>query len=299
MAFTIKIYERNEYIYRLLRKRLLDFCPDAYIVNPYYDSDDSDDRFSNYTRVLYDPYDTNEKDINSYEASPLRRTEDGGIIDCAKLITFLRPDQTTSPFSRQLTGSLSAVIPFVYSDVRDRFIKDLSSHLSGADYNIRLDFTSRLRAINNKPSGFNMTSLLEACRSKKFVPEDILKYCNMDDLGFLTPGCSKGYDDVYDLGIGRSITLMDHAANLAHSTARFVNVIAVTEGFKTKELPELLCNCDRVFVLLPGRSTAEEIGAKDLISILTKALGQERIDVRYAEDILSVEDHPGNGRLAV
>ena len=256
MAFTIKIYERDEYIYRHLRKRLLDFCPDAYIVNPYFDKDDSDDRFSNYTRVLYEPSDVNENDIYPFEASPLRRTEDGGIIDCARLIRFLTPAQNTTAFNEQRTGSLSAVIPFVYSDVRDRFIKDLSASLSESEYNIRLDFTSKLRAVCNMPSDSNMTSLLEACRSRKFAPEDILKYCNMDNLGFLTPGCCKGYDDVYDLGIGRSITLMDHAANLVHSKGRFVNVLAITEGFKTKELPELLCNCDKVYILLPGRSTA-------------------------------------------
>ena len=34
MAFTIRIYETNEYIYSLLKKRLGSFYPDAYIVNP-------------------------------------------------------------------------------------------------------------------------------------------------------------------------------------------------------------------------------------------------------------------------
>ena len=62
-----------------------------------------------------------------------------------------------------------------------------------------------------------MTSLLEACRSKKFEPEDILKYCNMDDSGFLTPGSCRNNDDVYDIGVSRSMTLMNHAADLAHS----------------------------------------------------------------------------------
>ena len=52
MAFTIKIYEKNEYLYSLLKKRLISFYPDAYIVNPYLDRQDYADRFSTYTLVV-------------------------------------------------------------------------------------------------------------------------------------------------------------------------------------------------------------------------------------------------------
>ena len=147
MAFTIRIYETNEYIYSLLKKRLGSFYPDAYIVNPCLERQDEDDRFSDFTKVIYDPACINKDDIPSTAASPIRLTEDGGIIDCSRLISMLLPRADVPSVNQPLTGTLTAVIPFVYSDVRDRFIFDLESGLSEADYNIRLDFTSRLRAL--------------------------------------------------------------------------------------------------------------------------------------------------------
>lgn len=296
MAFTIKIYEKNEYIYSLLKKRLSCFYPDAYIVDPYFDEQDYEDRFSDFTRVIYDPKDLNEDEASAIASSPIKLTEDGGIIDCARLISMLRPTDDAPLIAKPLTGTLTAVIPFVYSDVRDNFIRDLSSGFPDSDMNIRLDFTSKLRSSWHSRSGCNMTSLLEACRSKKFVPEDILKYCNMNDSGFLTPGSTANYDDVNDLGINRSITLMHHAASLAHSDLRSINVLSVIEGFRTKDLPELLAECDKAIILLPARSAIEDLGSKDLISMLTKTLGRERIEVYYAEE-LSLRDKNGNNLI--
>ena len=285
MAFTIKIYEKNEYISGLLKKRLKSFFPDAYIVNPYFDDQDQETRFSDYERVLYDPKDISKEELSSFSVSPIRLTEDGGIIDCARFIPMIRKNAESPSFPAPVTGSLTAVIPFVYSDVRDRYICNLEHDLSGADFNIRLDFTSKIRSVWRSPAGSNMTSLLEACRSKKFEPEDILKYCNMDDSGFLTPGSCMNNDDVYDIGVSRSMTLMNHAANLAHSNRRFVNVVAVVEGFRSNDLPELLSSCDHVTILLPAINAGEDIGSKDLIAQLTKALGRERISVFYSDDI--------------
>lgn len=302
MAFTIKIYEKNEYLYTLLKKRLISFYPDAYIVNPYLDQQDYIDRFSTHTRVIYDPADINISDIPHTTTSPIRLTEDSGIIDCSRLIQMLKREEESPVGIRPVSGSMYAVLPFVYSDQRERFISSLATELSGADFNIRLDFTSKLRAMWKGSVRSNMTSLLEACRSRKFVPEDILKYCNMDDYGFLTPGSTTNYDDIYDAGIERSKILLNHAADLAHSKTRFVNVLAVIEGFRTKDLPELLCSCDKVSILLPAESTEEDIGAKDLIAMLTQTLGKERVSVNYANMPSGTEsdtDTLDNRRLVV
>lgn len=284
MAFTIKIYEKNEYLFTLLRKRLSSFFPDAYIIDPYYETGDQDYRFSEYEKVLYDPRDIKKEDIVSL-SPPLRLTDDGGIIDCASFLPFIRQSIESPSFLRPATGTVTAVLPFVYSDVRDRFISNLGTDLTGADFNIRLDFTSRLRSLCRRSAGSNMTSLLDACRSRKFTPEDILKYCNMDDSGFLTPGATSNNDDVYDLGITRSITLMNLASDLAHSKTRFVNVVAVIEGFRTKDLPDLLSSTDNVILLMPAKDAGEDIGAKDLIELLTRTLGSERVSVTYAENL--------------
>jgi hypothetical protein len=284
MAFTIKIYEKNEYLFRLLKKRLSSFFPDAYILDPYYETGDQEDRFSEYEKVLYDPRDIKKEDIVSL-SPPLRLTDDGGIIDCASFLPFIRQSIESPSYLRPATGTVTAVLPFVYSDVRDRFISDLGTELTGADFNIRLDFTSKIRALCRRSAGSNMTALLDACRSRKFAPEDILKYCNMDDSGFLTPGSTKNNDDVYDLGITRSITLMNLASDLAHSKTRFVNVIAVIEGFRTNDLPDLLSSTDKVILLMPAKDAGEDIGAKDLIELLSRTLGSERVSVTYAEDL--------------
>ena len=284
MAFTIKIYEKDEHLFSLLKRRLSSFFPDAYIIDPYLDDTDRENRFSTFTRVLYDPKDIKAEDISQISTSPLRLTEDSGIIDCSRLIRLLCSDEGTQIVRMPLSGSMYAVLPFVYADQRDRFICDLSTDLSGAGQNIRLDFTSKFRALWRAASGSNMTALLEACRSKKFKPEDILKYCNLDDAGFLTPGCTKDYDDVFDLGLERSITLMHHAASLAHSKTSHINVLSVIEGFKTRDLPELLSCCDKVILLFPPEHIADEMGANDLIELLSKSLGKERISVYYANE---------------
>ena len=285
MAFTVRIYEKDEYVYLLLKKRLSCFYPDAYIVNPFFDEQNYEDRFSDFTRVIYDPKDISKEEASANLSSPIRLTEDGGIIDCARLISMLRPTEELPSFTKQITGSVTAVIPFVCSDSMDSFIRELSSRLPDADFNIRLDFTSKLRSSWHSRSGCNMTSLLEACRSRKFVPEDILKYCNMDDSGFLTPGSTANYDDVNDLGLNRSVTLMRHAAALVHSRTRAVNALAVLEGFRTKDLPDLLSECDKTYILLPAKNAVEDLGSKDLITMLMKSLGHERIEVYYTQDL--------------
>lgn len=284
MAFTIKIYDKDEYIYQLLKRRLSNFFPDAYIVNPYFDSLEDDDRFSDYTKVLYNPKAISDEDINLHAASPIRLTEDGGLIDCARFVPMLRNNSFATPFLSPVTGTVTAVLPFVYSNERDRFILDLEKELTGADFNVRLDFTSKIRALWRQSAGSNMTSLLEACKSKKFAPEDILKYCNMDDSGFLTPGSTTNNDDVYDMGLTRSVTLMHHATNLVHRNNKLINVLAVVEGFRSVDLPDLLSGCDMVTILLPARNAGEDIGAQDLITLLKKTLGQERVSVRYINE---------------
>ena len=97
-------------------------------------------------------------------------------------------------------------------------------------------------------------------------------------------------------------TLITHAADLAHSKTQLINVLAVIEGFRTKDLPELLCSCDKVTILLPAKSAEEDIGAQDLVSMLTKTLGQERVSVVYIRDSSgsdNIEDPLDNRRLVV
>ena len=79
---------------------------------------------------------------------------------------------------------------------------------------------------------------------------------------------------------------MNLAADLAHSDKRFINVLAVIEGFRSKDLPEMLCSCDKAYILLPERDSGEDLGSRELVSNLTRTLGHERIEVLYAEDTI-------------
>ena len=107
----------------------------------------------------------------------------------------------------------------------------------------------------------------------------------MDELGFLTPGSCRNNDDVYDFGVARVAALINHAAALAHSKTSFINVLTVMEGFRSADLPELLSGLDKVFILLPAKNAGEDLGARELITSLTKTLGRERVSVYYAEDL--------------
>ena len=302
MAFTIKIYEKDKYMYALMKARLGTIYPEAYITNPYLESrsDTDGDMFGEFTKVLYNPrqfgeefdpfpHDSTLKSLKDCLDRPVPVLDQNGIVDCRKICNALgiNSDQdkisnTTDPGK----GRIEALIPFVYISDRENYIRNNYQDLTDADLSLRLDFTSRLRAPDNEGSEFlagNMTGLLEACSSRKFDPNDIFKYCSRDSMGYLTPGSSKGDDDVYDIGSTRCRILLDKCRQLITDGKRKINVLAVAEGFRSAELPVLVSDCDRVTILFSGKNRNEETAASGLITSISRALTHGTIVTDYAD----------------
>ena len=102
-------------------------------------------------------------------------------------------------------------------------------------------------------------------------------------MGFLTPGASKGDDDVYDLGSARCRILLDKCRSLISDDTRKINVLAVAEGFRTAELPILVSDCDKVTILFSGKEKNEEAAAANLITSISRSLTHGIITTDYAD----------------
>lgn len=292
MAFSIKIYEKDKYMYALMKARIGILYPEAYITDPYLEnrSDTDGDMFGEFTKVLYNPEQFGEdfgieppreamQSLKDCLDRPVPTTDPEGIIDCKRICSALgiQPSQSKEPAEETKTagGRIEVLIPFVYISDREKYIRKNYRDLTDADLSIRLDFTSRIRAPEDEDAEIlagNMTGLLDSCVSRRFEPDDILKYCSRDSMGFLTPGTSKGDDDVYDVGSTRCRILLDKCRQLVSDENRRINVLAVAEGFRSAELPMLVADCDKVTFLFSGKDRSEEIAASSLISTISQSL---------------------------
>lgn len=304
MAFSIKIYEKDKYMFALMKARLSALYPEAYITDPYLESDKNSDgdMFGEYTKVLFNPKQFGEdfgleaiqeqtiRTIEEHIGKPVPTIDKDGIVDCKKIVSALGLDSLHDSGSGTVAadtgkGRIEVLIPFVYINDRENYIRNNYHELTDADLSLRLDFTSRLRAAEEEGPEFmagNMTGLLEACASRKFDPNDIFKYCSRDSMGFLTPGTSKGDDDVYDIGSTRCRILLDRCRQLISDGTRRINVLAIAEGFRTAELPVLVSDCDKVTILFSGKSRNEELQAAGLISSISRSLTHGIIETDYA-----------------
>ena len=293
MAFSIKIYEKDKYMYSLMKARLGVLYPEAYITDPYLESgsDTDGDMFGEFTKILYNPEQFGKEfghDPVSDEMQPLKECMDrpipttgpDGLVDCRNICSALgiEPSRGRDDHEGQKTsekGRLEVLIPFVYIADRENYIKNNYSDMTDADLSLRLDFTSRYRAPGDDGAGIlagNMTGLLEDCISRRFEPDDILKYCSRNGMGFLTPGTVKGEDDVYDIGSTRCRILLDKCRKLVSDETRKINVLVIAEGFRSSELPMLVSDCDKVTVLFSGKDFNEETAASNLISSISRSL---------------------------
>ena len=304
MAFSIKIYEKDKYVYALMKARIGSLYPEAYITDPYLEerTDTDGDMFGEFTKVLYNPkqfgedfgLEPPEEAIRSLQECldrPVPTLDPDGLVNCRNVCKALGidPSQEGDPHliaEASSRGRLEVLIPFVYISDRENYIKNNYGDMTDADLSLRLDFTSRLRVPEDDGAGIssgNMTGLLEACVSRRFEPDDVLKYCSRNGMGFLTPGTTKGDDDVYDLGSAKCRILLDKCRQLVSDENRKINVLAIAEGFRSAELPLLVSECDKVTVLFSGRDRNEETAASGLISSISKALTHGEVVLDYAD----------------
>ena len=293
MAFSIKIYEKDKYMYKLMKARLGALYPEAYITDPYLESASGTDgdMFGEFTKILYNPGQFGKEFGQSSvldEMQPLKEcldrpiptTDPDGLIDCRNICSALgiEPSHSRDTYGNPKTsekGRLEVLIPFVYISDRENYIKNTYSDMTDADLSLRLDFTSRYRAPEDDGAGIlagNMTGLLEDCISRRFEPDDIFKYCSRNGMGFLTPGTVRGEDDVYDIGSTRCRILLDKCRELVSDETRKINVLAIAEGFRSSELPMLVSDCDKVTILFSGKDFNEETAASNLITSISRSL---------------------------
>ena len=178
MAFTIKVFEKDEYLFSLLKMRLETMFPDAYIINAVEDPGRSDcTDFSEFTKIIYDPRNIDMSDFK--DAVPI--FDERGVIDCRKiadrlgLITSLRKNADTINIR---SGLAVALIPYVYMEDREALIdRLLAERVFMSDNALRIDLMGRMRVPGPESAGIRpggMTKLIELAGKKNFKPEDIL-----------------------------------------------------------------------------------------------------------------------------
>ena len=295
MAFTIKVFEKDDYLFSLLKMRLETMFPDAYIINAIEDPGRSDCLdFSEFTKIIYDPRNIDMSDFK--DAVPI--FDERGVIDCRKiadrlgLITSLRKNADTISIR---SGVSVALIPYVYMDDREALIdRLLAERVFMSDNALRIDLMGKMRVPGPESGGIRpggMTRLIELAGKKSFRPEDILSCCNMDKKGFLTPGATSGEDDVYDAGLTVIRRIVSSSVTLTRNTSPTTDALVIFEGFRSGELTELVSGFDEVILLLPSRNSREDLGTRKLVSGIEQALTGGRLTVRYADDISSGEDY--------
>lgn len=293
MAFTIKVFEKDQYIFSLLKTRLETMFPDAYIVNAIECPGQYDCvNFSEFTKIIYDPRNIDMRDFR--DAIPL--CDGSGVIDCSKIAEDLGLNsvlrKTANPI--KTTGISVALVPFVYMQDREALIDTMTAdRIFTSDCIVRLDLMGKMRVPSPESSGVRpggMTKLLQQASKKNFKPEDILSFCSMDKNGFMTPGATSGEDDVYDAGLPVIKKITEASISLTRQSSPSASVLDVFEGFKTGELTELVSDFDEVLLLLPSRIGQESLGIKGLTAGIEKSLTSGKLIIRYAEDISSGED---------
>lgn len=289
MAFTIRIFEKDEYIYSLLKYRLGVIYPDAYIVNPMTgDNQDISGGISDHTITFYDQRYISAEDIGEDTAFPL--VDPSGTINCRKLISSVDGASKDGRLITRLSdkGMLTALIPFVPLDVREDYITRFKAdEMPGTTHAIRLDYTDGLRSSPESISGVkgNMTELLQAATSRKFMPEDILNYCALDNTGFLTPGMCSGTDDILDTDPNVLIRLADSLSRLVHIRENSISALLVIEGIRSSTISRITASCDRAVILCPKIRSDSYKELKDTIerNMLSGTADIIRID-SYRED---------------
>ena len=145
MAFGIKIFEKDEYLFTLLRQRLGFFFPEAYIMR--FSEPDSQDaarveaeRFCEFEKTLFDQRQFIAEDTGDPEAIEL--FDDNGVIDCQRLSRAIGPGIRITPVNLTGTGNgtLTVLLSFVYKEEREAYIRRLRTPYE-YDIPLRLDFT--------------------------------------------------------------------------------------------------------------------------------------------------------------
>ena len=292
MTFGILVYEKDEYLYTLIKERLASKFPTAYIERAGQTVSDSF-KLIKQIHVLYDNRQYNAPP-DSPASVPVPLFSDDGkghsIIDMRVISKAISGNLITDGSREHCTGTdrdrLRLLISYAYIDERETFIR----HAVGPDsfdclHPIRIDLMSGIRMPNTftpEASG-SISGLLRSCTDKKFAPVRILDYLNPDSNGFLSCGKPDNEDDVFDIGIDHSDRLMELLADLC--TKEDTGALVVAEGWRVSELLRLIRWCDTLHILLPARMCTEDTGMTKELGHFKRALKSGALmTIDYCED---------------
>ncbi|MBR4493271.1 MAG: hypothetical protein IKP14_01035 [Clostridiales bacterium] len=292
MTFGILVYEKDEYLYTLIKERLASKFPTAYIERAGQTVSDSF-KLIKQIHVLYDNRQYNAPPDSPVSVPVPLFSDDGkghSIIDMRVISKAISGNLITDGSREHRTGTdrdrLRLLISYAYIDERETFIR----HAVGPDsfdclHPIRIDLMSGIRMPNTftpEASG-SISGLLRSCTDKKFAPVRILDYLNPDSNGFLSCGKPDNEDDVFDIGIDHSGRLMELLADLC--TKEDTGALVVAEGWRVSELLRLIRWCDTLHILLPARMCTEDTGMTKELGHFKRALKSGALmTIDYCED---------------
>ncbi len=310
MNIGIIIFEKEDYLYKLLKFRLSTYFPDGYITRGRSGGiDPSDIPLAKNIHVLYDSDQYTSEQINKecsnidipISISTIYNDEysKGRIIDCkylAKKIMNLHKEASYarkgSSKSDSFNGKLIMIISYAYMDERENLIDTEFDYLRKDSHMcLRIDLMSGIRmptsfsGIENSTGG--ITDILRMAANESLEPKDIMAYSTPDSKGFITPGKPVHTDDVFDFGINPVLNLIETSKELTTDITFPINVLVVAEGFRFKELVKMAALADEVHFLLPERLLNDYLGFKSEIGSITRSLPPDvPVTMHYCDNII-------------
>lgn len=293
MAFGIIIYEKDSYLYALMKERLSAKFPQAYIKQAGIEDRDVDLKLIDEIFMLYDDRQFNPSELPR-EGSPIPIFTDDGkghrIIDMRmiyeKLTGIKGTETSTVPSGYSDKDRLKLLISYAYIDERETFIKQaIGPESFDCMHPIRIDLMSGIRMPTTftSDSEGSVTKLLRACENRRFRPAQILEYLNPDSSGFLSCGKPENEDDVFDLGSKACKELLGHLKALCEKED--TGALVVVEGWRVSELTEFIPFFDTLHILLPARMCTEDTGMTKELGMFKRALSSGSLmTVHYCED---------------
>lgn len=293
MAFGILIYEKDEYLYTLIKERLSWKFPAAYIDHAEHTSQADSFKLIKQIHILYDNRQYKKPAVNTGASAIPLFTDNGkghSFIDMRVIYNAISGNLLTEDKTSLLLPDgkdrLRLLISYAYIDEREAFIR----HAVGPDsfdciHPIRMDLMSGIRMPNTFSPGASgsITNLLRTCTGKRFEPVQILDYLNPDSNGFLSCGKPDNEDDVFDIGIDACDRLMELISALC--IKEDTGALVVVEGWRVSELIRLIKWCDTLHILLPARMCTEDTGMTKELGHFKRALKSGALmTIDYCED---------------
>lgn len=315
MNYGIIIYEKDDYIYKLVKFRLSTLFPDGYIIRGVSELNSSSIPFADGINILFNSSQYKINDIYKYSENlktpvsiiSLYNDNETGfpMIDCAEIydqitnMTYqIKEISDEHQISKVCSKAAKTVlyIPFAYISEREALIANKLQYLTDDFLCLRLDLMSGIRMPNTFSGVCNgtvgLTELLDLAQQDSIEKEDILDYCAPDNKGYITPGKPKHSDDVFDYDLDTIKKLIRTASELNEDDSYPMNVLIVAEGFRIADYIEIASLVDEIQILLPERLYKDNLGFKDEIGRITRSVNSEiPVTIHYVETLKLEKEH--------